>query len=326
MTNSKLIASVFTVLLLGCAPVKADPQFPNRSITVLIGFAPGGPTDAIGRVLFRQMSQELTVPMVVENKPGAGGNLAAQELLRAKPDGYTLLYGSSSITTAPPLAGREDLSPKTAFVVAGCSVMVPLILLINKSMNVKTSQELFDLIKAQPDKYFLGSSGNGAMDHLIALDVASRLDLKFQHVPYKGNGPALTDVAAGNITFMYAGAFNSALPFIKSGQVKALAVTSEKRSTSLPDVPSLSESVKGLAGFNTSTWQVILAPKGTDEVTLAKLDMALRRSMTDAKVLESFRYQGAELLNLDRKQCQRFVNDESDRWSATVKSLNLKSE
>ncbi|MEI7570425.1 MAG: tripartite tricarboxylate transporter substrate binding protein [Alcaligenaceae bacterium] len=326
MNYQKLLVSTLISLFLGAMPVKADPAFPNRSITVLIGFAPGGPTDAIGRVLFRQMAQELAVPMVIENKPGAGGNTASQELLRAKPDGYTLLYGSSSITTAPPLAGRDDLSPKTAFVVAGCSVMVPLILLVNKKINVGTSQELLKLIKDHPDQYFLGSSGNGAMDHLIAMDVASRLDLKFQHVPYKGNGPALTDVAAGNITFMYSGAFNSALPFIKSGQVKALAVTSERRSTSLPDVPSLSESVKGLEGFNASTWQVILAPKGTDPATLAKLDVALKKAMTDPKVLESFQHQGAELLNLDRKQCQQFVDEESDRWSATIKKINLKSE
>ena len=326
MNYLKLLASTLTSLFLGAMPVKADPSFPNRPITVLIGFAPGGPTDAIGRVLFRQMAQELAVPMVIENKPGAGGNTASQELLRARPDGYTLLYGSSSITTAPPLAGRDDLSPKTAFVVAGCSVMVPLILLVNKKINVGTSQELLNLIKDHPGQYFLGSSGNGAMDHLIAMDVASRLDLKFQHVPYKGNGPALTDVAAGNITFMYSGAFNSALPFIKSGQVKALAVTSERRSKSLPDVPSLSESVKGLEGFNASTWQVILASKRTDPATLEKLDTALKKAMTDPKVLESFQYQGAELLNLDRKQCQKFVDDESDRWSATIKKINLKSE
>jgi tripartite-type tricarboxylate transporter receptor subunit TctC len=300
--------------------------YPKKAITLIIGFAPGGPTDAIGRVLFKTVSQELNTPIVIENRPGAGGNIGAAELLRAKPDGYTLMYGTSSITTAPALFNREDLNPKKAFVAAGCSVAVPLILLLPKKLDIANVQDFYKLMKENPGKYFLGTSGNGSIDQLVGMDIAGKLDQKFQSVPYKGNGPALTDLIAGNTSFMYSGSFNSALPFIKNGQVKALAVTSEKRSEILPDVPSLSESVPGLKGYDAGTWQVLLAPKGTDPEILAKLDRAMQKAMKDPTVVESLHFQGAETMNKDAKQCQQYIDQEYDRWSETIKRLGLKAE
>ena len=304
----------------GCAQAK----YPDKAVTVIIGFAPGGPTDAIGRVLFSKVAEELKVPMVIENRPGAGGNIAAQELLRAKPDGYTLMYGSSSITTAPALFGREDLNPEKAFVAAGCTAAVPLILLVSKKVDVHNARDFYKLLKANPGKYFMGSSGNGSIDHLVAMDIAHTLGLKFQHVPYKGNGPALTDLAAGNTNFMYSGSFNSAIPFIKGGQVKALAVTSAKRSIALPDVPTLSESIPQLKGFDAGTWQTVLAPKGTDPTILETLNQALQKALKDPKVLKSLHFQGAEVMQKTPGQCQDYINSEYDRWSKTIKRIGLK--
>jgi tripartite-type tricarboxylate transporter receptor subunit TctC len=320
------LAAAIGALAFGSAAAQAAASYPDKAITLIIGFAPGGPTDAIGRVLFKKVSEELNVPIVIENRPGAGGNIGAQELLRAKPDGYTLMYGTSSITTAPALFGRDDLNPKTAFVAAGCSVAVPLILLTSKkTMDVADTQAFYKEVKDNPDKYFMGSSGNGSIDHLVAMDIAGKLDLKFQHVPYKGNGPALTDLAGGNTNFMYSGSFNSAMPFIEGGQVKPLAVTSAKRSAILPDVPTLSESVPGLKGFDGGTWQVLLAPKGTSPDKLERLDKALQAAMKDPQVLKSLRFQGAEVMDKTPGQCQDYIDSEYDRWSATIKRLGLKA-
>lgn len=324
MLKKIFLTVAVTVLSISGVPTIAQAKYPDKAINVIIGFAPGGPTDAIGRVLFSKMSQELNVPMVIENRPGAGGNIAAQELLRAKPDGYTLMYGSSSITTAPALFNRADLNPKTAFVAAGCSAAVPLILLVAKKIDVNNAQDFYKLLEAHPGKYFMGTSGNGSIDHLVAMDIGNALNVKFQPVPYKGNGPALTDLAAGNTDFMYSGSFNSAIPFIKGGQVKALAVTSAKRSSALPDVPSLSESVSQLKGFDAGTWQTVLAPKGTSPETLERLNQALQNSLKDPKVLASLHFQGAEVMHKSPKQCQDYIDSEYDRWSGTIKRIGLK--
>lgn len=307
------------------AVVQAETNYPQRPIKLIIGFAPGGPTDAIGRVLFKRVSEELKVPIVIENRPGAGGNIGTQELVRAAPDGYTLMYGTSSITSAPALFDRQDLNPKTAFVAAGCSVAVPLILLTAKSVNASTVQDFYKSMSENPGKFFMGTSGTGAVDHLVGMDIASRLNQEFQLVPYKGNGPALTDLAAGNTTFMYSGSFNSAMPFIEGGQVKALAVTSGKRSAALPDVPTLSESIPQLKGFDAGTWQVLVAPKGTDSTILTKLDHAMQAALKDETVQESLRFQGAVPMNLDARQCQSYIDSEYDRWSETIKRQGIKA-
>lgn len=326
--NIQQFAAAFAAgaIMSASAGAQAADAYPTKPITLIIGFAPGGPTDAIGRVLFKTVSQKLNVPIIIENKPGAGGNIGTAELMRAKPDGYTLLYGTSSITTAPPLFGRDDLNPKTAFLTASCSVSVPLILLTNKAMDQKSANQFYDTLKTNPGKYFQGTSGNGSIDHLVSMDIANRMGLDFQHVPYKGNGPALTDLISGNVNFMYSGSFNSAMPFIQNGQAKALAVTSQKRSASLPDVPSLGEAVPGLKGFDAGTWQVLIAPKGTDPAILTKLDQVLQESLKDPEVQKSLRFQGAELMNKDPKACQDYVAAEYSRWSDTINRLGLKAK
>jgi tripartite-type tricarboxylate transporter receptor subunit TctC len=319
------LAAALASLIVSGGMAHAESSYPQRPIKLIIGFAPGGPTDAIGRVLFKRVGEELKTPIIIENRPGAGGNIGAQELLRADPDGYTLMYGTSSITTAPALFDRQDLNPKTAFVAAGCSVAVPLILLTSKTMDAGDVQSFYKTLTDHPGKYFMGTSGNGSVDHLVGMDIAGKLNLDFQLVPYKGNGPALTDLASGNTSFMYSGSFNSAMPFIESGQVKPLAVTSGKRSEALPDVPTLSESVPGLEGFDAGTWQVLLAPKGTDPEILKKLDQALQAALKDEKVLESLRFQGAEVMDRNATECQAYIDSEYDRWTETIKRLGLKA-
>ncbi len=245
-------------LALGCTiAAAAGPAFPNKEIRVLIAFPPGGPTDAIGRVIFRRVSIELGQPVIIENRPGAGGSIASQFVAKSKPDGYTLLFASSSFSTTPELYRRDDLVPSKAFKMVGCAATVPMLLLVPNNLKVDTPQQFLSLIKDKPDTLFMGSSGNGAIDHLTGMYMSQALDAKFQHVPYAGSGPALMDLVAGNVQFLFTGAFSTALPFIKDHRIKAIAVTSAKRSSVLPDVPTLDETImKGFDGAPGKCWRL----------------------------------------------------------------------
>jgi tripartite-type tricarboxylate transporter receptor subunit TctC len=327
LMNPRAAQAAATLCLATCAVgAQAQEAYPTKPITVILGFAPGGPTDAIGRVVFARVGKQLNVPVIVENRPGAGSNLATQFVARAKPDGYTLLYAASSMAPATALYKSMNINPKTQLVAAGCSVSVPLILLTAQKTEAKDPAAFFASMASNPNKYFLGSSGTGSMDQLVAMEIGAKINVQFHHVPYRGNGPALTDVAAGTVDYMYSGAFNSAVPFIQNGQVRALAVTSLKRSPALPDVPTLSESVPGLKDYQAGTWQALLAPKDTPPAILDKLNAALQEAMSDPDVQKSLRFQAAEPMGRTRAQCQQFVNDEYDRWAGTIDRLGLKAD
>ena len=323
MKTISAIATITLASLVNITTAHAEPTYPDKPVSVIIGFSPGGPTDAIGRVLFRKVADVMKTPFVIENRPGAGGNIGSQDLARAKPDGYTTMYGTSSVTTAPPLFKRDDLNPEKAFDAASCTTKVPLILLVNNKVSANNVAEFYKQIKDNPGKFFMGSSGNGSIDHLVAMEIASKLGQKFQLVPYKGNGPALTDLAAGNVNFMYSGSFNSALPFIQKGTIKALAVTSSTRSGALPDVPTLSESVDELKNYDAGTWQALLAPKNTPANVLKALDSGVQAALQDKEVLKSLHYQGADIMHMPPSECQAFIKDEYARWSKTISDLKL---
>ena len=176
MLKHIIAAAALAGLASGVVSTASASTYPDKPVKVIIGFAPGGPTDELGRVIFKKISQELNVPMVIENKPGAGGNIAAQALANATPDGYTLMFASAASAIAPALYGRKDLDPKTAFSAAACSSSVPLILLVSKRLNVNTAEDFYKLVKANPGKYFTGNSGNGTTDQLVAADIAIRSD------------------------------------------------------------------------------------------------------------------------------------------------------
>lgn len=309
-------------IALGMACAGALAQgYPNKPIRVVIAFPPGGPSDAIGRVVFQEMSKRIGQPMVIENRPGAGGNIATESVIQSPADGYSLLYASSSIALSPTLYKRADLDPTKVFAPAGCSVSVPQLLLVRKDMPANTAAELVSLIKANPDKYFQGSSGSGQIDHLVGQVFMHDLGLKFTHVPYKGNGPAFTDLLAGNVTFMFAGAFNSALPFIKDGRVKALAITSKKRAGVLPNVPSLDETV--MKGFDSATWQALMAPAGTPPAVVALLNEKLNETLAVPAVKQNLFNQGAEVISGPPAQCAAFIKKEYGRWAEVIRKYDI---
>ncbi|GAA4338427.1 tripartite tricarboxylate transporter substrate binding protein [Pigmentiphaga soli] len=300
-------------------------EFPAKPIRVISGWAPGGPTDVVARIIFNDLAKKLGQSIVVDTRPGAGGTIGSTQAAAADPDGYTLLYGTATVATMPDLYNRPDLIPDKAFEAISCTVKVPLALLVGSDFPARTAQEFVQLVKANPGKYFQGSSGGGSPDHLAGVLFAKELGLRYTHVPYKGNAGALTDLIAGNISFMFAGALQAAKPMIEAGKVRALAVSTAKRSAVLPDVPTVSETVA--KGFDIGTWQVLMAPKGTPKAIIDRINGAMNEVLADPKIQQTLiERQGAETMGGSPQQCTAFVNGEHRRWSELIRANHLTAE
>lgn len=313
-----LTAAVVLLLAGTCAQAQS---YPSKPIRVVIAFPPGGPTDAIGRVIFTALAKRVGQPMVIDNRPGAGGTVAADLVAKSPADGYTLLYASSTIATAPALYKRADMEPVKFLAPVACTVSVPFALLVSPTLPAATITEFVQLLKREPGKLFQGSSGNGSPDHLTGVLFGKDLGLQFTHVPYKGNAAALTDLAGGNISFMFAGALQSALPLVKDGRMRALAVSSPKRSPLLPDTPTIGESV--IKGFDTGTWQALVAPVGTPPAVIQLLNAKMNEVLSDPKVKESLQQQGGESIAGTPAECAGFIQREYLRWTNVIRTNNV---
>jgi tripartite-type tricarboxylate transporter receptor subunit TctC len=318
------LAALLLPALSFTAPAAADDAWPNKPIRMVIAFPPGGPTDAIGRVLFTELGKKLGQPIVIDNRPGAGGVIAASEVTKAPADGYTLYYASATIATTPALYNRPDLVPSKAFTPVSCTVSVPMVLMVAPSLPAKNMQEFVALLKASPGKYFQGSSGNGSPDHLAGVLLKKSLGVDFQHVPYKGNGPAITDVMAGNVTFMFGGALQTAVPLIDAGKLRALVVTADKRSSALPDVPTISETV--LKGFDVGTWQAVVAPKGTPAAVVDRVNAKLSEVLAEPAIRASMLQQGADVVDSKPAACGAFMDKETARWTQVIEREHINIE
>ena len=309
-------------LALAFAVICAQAQsYPSKPIKVVIAFPPGGPTDAIGRVIFTELARRIGQPMVIDNRPGAAGTVAADMVAKSPADGYTLFYASSTISTAPALYKRADMDPAKFLAPVACTVSVPFALLVSPNLPAKNIGEFVQLVKREPGKFFQGSSGNGSPDHLTGVLFGKDLGLQFTHVPYKGNAGALTDLVGGNINFMFAGALQSALPLVKDGRLRVLAVSSAKRSALLPDVPTISESV--IKGFNTGTWQALVAPVGTPSAVIQLRNAKMNEVLADPAVRENLLKQGAEPIAGTSTQCGDFIQKEYVRWTNVIRDNQI---
>jgi tripartite-type tricarboxylate transporter receptor subunit TctC len=300
------------------APGAQAQSYPSKQIRVVIAFPPGGPTDAIGRVIFNELAKKMGQAMVIDNRPGAGGTVAADLVAKAPADGYTLLYASSTIATAPALYKRADMDPAKFLAPVACTVSVPFALLVKPDLPAKNLGEFAQLMKREPGKFFQGSSGNGSPDHLTGVLFGKELGLQFTHVPYKGNAAALTDLAGGNVNFVFAGALQTALPLVKDGRLRVLAVTSPKRSALMPDVPTVSESL--IKGFDTGTWQALVAPMGTPPEVVKLLNTKMNEVLADPAVKDKLLQQGAESIAATPSQCGSYIQKEYARWTDVIRA------
>jgi tripartite-type tricarboxylate transporter receptor subunit TctC len=310
------------LLMLGsCLAVNTWPvwaqEFPNRPIKVIIPFPPGGPTDVLGRIVAQKLSERLGQSFVIDNKPGASGMIGAEMVAKAPPDGYTLLVNASLHVINPSLYEKTRYDAIADFTPLSNLADVPLVLVVNPKTPVQTVKELIAWVKSSNTPVNFASSGNATAPHLAgeAFKVATGIE-NMQHVPYKGSAPALTDLLSGQVQMMF-DSLPSSQPFIKSGALKVIAVTTQKRSSALPNVPTVGES--GIPSFNFSTWYGIWAPKSMPHAIVQKLSNEIAQITRIPEVRERFLALGAEPVGNTSDEFAVFTKAELNKWARVVK-------
>jgi len=310
-----LFAAAFLFALV--APTRAA-DYPTRPVMLVVAFTPGGPSDVLARIVGKKMEQLLGAPFVIENRPGAGGNIAAESVARAAPDGYTLLMGNNSIlATNESLYKHINYSPEKDFIPITLIGTQANILIVNPDVPARSLKELIALAKAQPGKINFASSGYGAAAHLAGELFKAEAKIDIVHVPYKGAAPALQDVIAGHNQMMFATAA-SVMGHIEGGRVRALAVTTLKRTAALPDIPTMDEA--GLKGFDASTWHGLVAPAGTPPQVIATLHDAAVKALRDPAVQASLGKLGVDIVGDTPQEFQAYIKSEIPKWTAIVKA------
>lgn len=269
----------------------AQQPWPSKPITLVVPFPPGGPTDLVARVLAQQVGQQLGQTVIVDNRPGANGNIGNALVAKAAPDGYTVLYNTSSIALSPSLYKKMSYDVNKDLMPVALTAVVPLGLVVNPKLPVKNVQEFVRHARDKAGQLSYGSAGNGNVTHLAAFQVVQHYQIEASHVPYKGSAPADVDLVAGQIDFM-TDTINSVAPFIKEGRLKLLAVSSSKRLPNFPDAPTLAES--GMSGFEAGAWQGVMVPAKTPAAIIQRLNQELMRALKDPGVVEKLQLQGAE--------------------------------
>ncbi len=314
-----LVAGVALTLL---PAVCAAQAWPSRPIKWIVPFAPGGTTDILARTVGDKLSIALGVPVVVENKPGAGGGVGAEIVAKAAPDGYTIMGGTiSTHAINASLYKSLPYDPVKDFVPITLIARVPNMLVVNPDIPAKDVKELIALLKANPGKYTFASSGNGTSQHLSGELFKSMAGVEMQHIPYKGSPPALQDVVGGQVTMTFDN-ITTAWPLAKAGKLRPLAVTTAKRSAIAPDVPTLAES--GLPGFEVGSWQGVFAPAGTPVPIVKRLNTEIVKILHMPEVSERLAGLGAEIVADSPEEFAALVKAEVVKWSDVVRKSGAK--
>lgn len=313
------------IALLGCgfagAALAAEADYPNRPIRLILGFSAGGGTDVIARALAQKMSESLGVSVVVDNKPGANGNISAEAVAKAPNDGYTLLYNTSSIVLSPGLYSKlgydvqKDLSP------VGLVANLPMVLVAANSVQSKGVADLVTTMKGAPGRFNYASAGNGNITHFAMLMFEHAVGVKGNHIPYRGEAPAMADLMGAQVD-LYMGTAPGVMPAIKDKRVRALAVTSLKRLPALPDVPTLDESVA--KGLEIGAWSGIMAPAGTPAHVIARLNGSLKEALASPEVQARFASQSADARYMTAEQYGQFLRAELPRWRRIAQQADVK--
>ena len=298
-------------------PAAQAQSFPNKPIRMVVPYPPGGPTDIVARVVGQKLSEKLGQPLVVENRPGAGGNIGAEAVAKAAPDGYTLLVATTAHAINMTLFSKPGYDTRKDFAPVSLLTRGPLVLVTAPATPAGNAAELIALAKARPGQVTFASSGNGQSTHLAAELFNSMAGIHMTHVPYKGSAPALTDVMGGQATVMF-DTMLSAMPFVRDGKLKALAITGATRSPAAPDTPTIAQA--GLPGYEASAWNALLAPAGTPPAVIATLNGALKAVLQDPEVRARFATQGFAAEWTDPPATVRFIGREIDKWAGVVKT------
>lgn len=316
--------------LLALATVYAPPTawaqtgaWPTKPITLVVTYPPGGGADAMARLLAPRLSEALGQNVVVDNRPGAGGQIGASAVAKATPDGHTLMLDASSFAVNPALYPKLPYDSAKAFRTIGVVALFPNVVLVNPQFKAKNVAELIAAARSGKDAVAYASSGNGSAQHLAGALFESATQVDMVHVPYKGGGPALNDVIGGQVPLFF-GNLASTLQHVQSGRLRALAVTSGKRASMLPDVPTLAES--GVQGADIHEWNALFAPSGTPEPVVDKLAQALQKAMDAPDVKARIAQLGGEPFKGDPKAAQAFILSQMGTWARIVKERHITTD
>ena len=315
---------VAVALALAVSPLATAQDYPARPVRVVVPYPPGGPTDVIVRVIANRLTESLGQQVVVENRAGASGMIGAELVARAVPDGYTLLVNPSIHVILPSLVPKMPFDAIKDFTHITLLVSVPLFLVVNNALPAKNVRDLIAYAKANPGKLNFASSSSGSSSQLAGEQFKLYAGVQMQHIPYKGSTPALTDVMGGQVQMMF-DSTPSAMPFVKSGKLRALAVTTAKRTQAAPDVPSMAES--GLPGFDHSNWYGVWGPPGLPREIVNKLSVAIAATMQKKDVRERLVELGADPVDgISPAQFEAYAQSELARFAKIVREAGVKME
>lgn len=313
-------ASVAAAGLAAAAP----SDYPNRPVRIVVPYPPGGPTDVIVRVIAQRLGEELGQPMIIENRPGASGMIGSEVVARAAPDGYTLLVEPSIHVIVPNLQAKMPYDAVKDFTHVTLLVHVPLFLVVDPKLPIRNLQDLIAYTKANPGKVSFASSSSGSSSHLAGEQFKLYTSSEIVHIPYKGSAPALTDLMGGQVQMMFDSG-PSVMPFVKSGKVRALAVTTARHSRAAPEIPTMEE--QGLSGFDHSNWYGLWGPQGMDADKVNRLNAAVAKVLQRADVRDRLVDLGAEPVEgISGATFEAFARSELERFGGIVKRSKVKMD
>jgi tripartite-type tricarboxylate transporter receptor subunit TctC len=321
--GSILVRAGFALLIaLATATAGAQDGYPAKPIRLIVPYPPGGLTDASARAVAGSLSPRLRQTIVIENIGGGGGNIGAERAAKSAPDGYTLYVGNNATVGINTLIYRSlAFDPITDLVPVSLYAESQTVLVVNPSVAAKTVRELVALAKAKPGTINFGSTGTGGLSHLASELFKSRAGIQVTHVPYKGTGPALTDLLGGQIQMMFN---DTVIPHIRSGKLRALAVTGEKRWPQLPDVPTMGE--LGYAGYETYNWFGILAPKGTPPAIVARVNREIVATMREPELRKWMADRGAEAASNSPAEFAAYIRKDLAKWARVVRDVGISAD
>ncbi len=321
MKITKLVCAICVALWASHAAAQA---YPAKAIRLIVPWAPGGNVDITGRIMGAALTESLGQIVVVDNRAGGGGTIGSSMVAKAAPDGYTLLMGSSgSVTAGPAVYANMPYDPVKDFAPVGMVQIVPMIVVINPKVPVNNLKELIALAKERPGKITMASSGTGSSNHLAIELFNTMAGVKFIHVPYKGSGPALAELLGGQVETMI-DQLTSSIGFIREGRLKAIAVTTNVRSSVMPNVPTLDEA--GLKGFEANTFTGILAPAGTPPAVVDRLHADIVKALRTATVKEKFQNLGADPQERSVRDFGDFIRADLDKWKKVGAAAGVRVE
>jgi tripartite-type tricarboxylate transporter receptor subunit TctC len=321
VSRPPVFGAIALAATLACGSALA--AYPEKAITIVVPTAAGGANDAMARVIGQALSAKLKQPVIVDNKAGANGSIASEFVMRAAPDGYTLMLGYIATHAMNPSLQKLRYDPVKDFEPVGMVGSSATLMVVTPSVKAANAKDVVAMLKAAPDKYSYASAGNGTAPHFSAEMFKLSTGTSMLHVPYKGSSPAVTDTIGGQTQVMFPSLF-TAMPYVKGGKLKAVGVAGDKRSALMPDVPTLKE--QGIAGVDISQWYAIFAPAKTPKPVIEQLNKALNEVLADKGVVQKLEGHGAEVSTMSPDQMRSFVEREQVKWKKVVQAAKLTAD